>query len=407
MNRSTPAILFTALSSLALACAVPETGVPPPTGELYFPVGVVAHPEGRYLYITNGVFDRKFNQGTLVAYDTHTRRVVEDSTLSLGLFAGEVAFRPRGDGALDLLTVARDAGRLYRFELGEDGRVTPGDDTGDFDNDTSVSPDPYGIAVHPDGEITITHLARGVLSHWRIDEGGRWRFRCSANLETGVTSIARHPNNGWLYVTDRLGNRITYVEVVPSFANVRGLDTEAECEIRVQGTIVVDGETVGRTRGLAFSADGKLLFVASSSDRSLRIYDTHIERNGRPANRSRGVITIGDAPNVVRIAGLRSEEVARLEPSVREALGPVELRGQGLVYVTAFDDDRVVVVDPVAELVLARIDVAAGPHDIAFQADAAGHLRAYVTAFGAHALSVIDIDPDSPNRFRSIATVEP
>ncbi len=394
------------LAAALACCAVPETGIAPPDAELYYPVGLAAHPDGRYLYVTNGVFDRKYNQGTLVVYDTHTRTLVPDATRRMGLFAGELVAR-RGGEDVELFTTSRDARTLYRFSARDEGRsVRLEAETDAFDVDTALSPDPYGIALHPDGGVSVTHVYRGVVSHWAVEEDGAWRFRCSANLDGGATGVARHPALGWLYVTDRAGNRVSMLEIVPSFQEFRGLATERDCQLVNRGTLLVDpSEARGRTRGLAFSADGRMLFVASSSDNSLRVYDTSIRGDGRPRNTLLRSIPVGAAPNIVRVAGLRADELARTPEGVERSA--LDTLGGGLVYVTTFDDDRVVVVDPQSLYVVARVDVGGGPHDLAFMADAAGKLRAYVTIFGEHSLSVIDIDPRSPERFRAIATVRP
>lgn len=392
MKRLVPLLLL-------VGCAVPETGISPPSDALYFPSGIAAHPAGRYLYITNAVFDRRFNQGTVVVYDTHTRSIVEDQTHEVGLFAGEVVFR----GERELLTASRDDGRLYRFSVGDDGALSAAGDVS-----AEVSADPYGIAPGADGSVLVTHLSRGIVSHWTVDDDGAWQKGCSINLERGATGIARHPTLDWGFVTDRVGNRITMVEAVASTEFVRGETRTGgdrpTCELQTRGSILVDpSETQGRTRGLAFSEDGQLLFVASSSDDALRVYDTSVRTGGRPRNVLLRSIFIGDSPDGVRVAGRHVEGYAPAEEDTCD----VGRMGQGLVYVTAFADDRVLVIDPRSLTVVARIDTGGGPHDVAFMCDAANRLRAYVTAFSDDAVSVIDIDPRSAERFRLVATVNP
>ncbi len=391
------------VACLLAGCAVPETGIAPPTGELYFPSGIAAHPDGRYLYVSNAVFDRRYNAGTLVVYDTHTRRIVDGHTREVGLFAGEMVFRPSGD-SFDLVTVTRDDGRLYRFDLGADGALEPRDTAS-----SNVATDPYGIAPSPDGTVMLTHLSRGIVSQWAVDDAGVWQKGCTVTLNGGASSIARHPTLGWAYVTDRLGNRMTMVEATGSVELVRGETTPGSdaskptCELVVQGTLTVDpSEARGRSRGLAFSDDGRLLFVASSSDDSLRVYDVTV-RAGRPRNTLLRAIPIGDAPDGVRVAG---RPVDGFPADYGDACD-VETLGEGLVYVTSFSDDRVVVLDPRSLSVIARIDTGSGPHDIAFMCDAGNRLRAYVTVFGEDALAVIDIDPRSNERFSLLATVKP
>ena len=156
---------------------------------------------------------------------------------------------------------------------------------------------------------------------------------------------------------------------------------------------------------LAFSADGTLLYVASSTDSTLRIFDTSVGPDG-PRNRLLAAIPTGGTPNLVRVAGLRPGEQRVLDGLDHGAVGTaLDAAGGGLVYVTLFDDDAVVVIDPQTLSVRARIDVPGGPHDLAFLPDPAGALRAYVTLFEAHGLAVLDIQPGSDRQFSLLATV--
>ncbi len=411
--------LFCAVALLG-GCAVDETGEPPPSDALYYPVGVAAHPDGRYLYIVNGVFDRKYNEGTLTVLDTYERRLLDGATQRVGLFGGELLVARRsGESAVEAFTVTRDDNRLFTFEITADA-ATP-DGTGHFGcggrrcgvpydsfGGDGFSGDPYGLAF--DGvNLLISHLERGVVSRWERGGGvGSLVFGCAVNLTNGASSLARHPVLGWAYVTDRFGQQIQVVEPVALVEQaLTGAVNRDTCRFQGQSGITVDPFTNrGRTRGLGFSADGTLLYVASNTDSSLRIYDTSIDSNGRPRNDLVAAVPIGNAPNVVRVAGLRGDEVRVPDDLDRGLVGDVvDAKGQGLVYLTAFDDDRVMVVDPTTRTVIARVDVGLAPHDIAFMPDVDGNLRGFVSNFQEHTVSVIDLEPGSPRRFQVLATV--
>jgi YVTN family beta-propeller protein len=399
---------------LLAACGVDETGVDPPTDALWFPLGIGAHPDGRYLYVANAVFDRRFNAGTVVVYDTFARRILPEATVRIGLFAGElVVGRTATDAPVHAYTVSRDDNRLIRFTV--DPQATQHldcDQTGgacagaaifdDFGTDGDFAADPFGLSLDGDG-LFLTHVGRGVLSRWQEGETG-FRFGCSVGMDDGATAVARHPATGHGYVSDRFGQRVSVVEERVPFR--RGGAESDPCELRTVASIAVDPSSDrGRTRGLAFSADGSLLYAASSTDSTLRIYDTSVGPTG-PRNRLLAVIPLGGTPNLVRVAGLRPGEsrlANGLDPGTAGAT--LDALGGGLVYITLFEEDRVVVVDPTTFSVIAQIDVAGGPHDLVFLPDGAGALRAYVTLFEDHALAVLDVQPDSPRRFSLLATV--
>lgn len=425
------ALATSALVALSLvACGVDETGVDPPADSLWFPLGIAAHPDGRYLYLNNSVFDRRFNAGTVMVFDTVEQRVLPEATARIGLFAGELVVgraRPAdctGDdclGPLAAYTVSRNDDQLIRLtvdadagdaaaHLGckQDGKRCAGDAVfNTFGTDGDLSADPYGIALDGRG-LWLTHAERGVLSRWDSRADGRFEYRCSLNLPEGATAVAVHPTSQRAYVSDRFGQRIHLVERRAPFGQpVAGVAGDP-CDLRVVGSISVDPlSDRGRTRGLAFSADGSKLYVASSTDQTLRIYDTTVGTNG-PRNQLLGVVALGGFPNLVRVAGLRADEIRVEDGLDRGAVGralDAPSGGEGLIYVTLFDADEVVVIDPDLMLIIARIDVGDGPHDIAFLPDGDGALRGYVSLFNDHQIAVVDLDPASDARFSLIATV--
>lgn len=430
--------------TIASGCAVDETGVDPPEDSLYYPLSVATHPDGRYLYVANAVFDRSFNAGTVTVFDTWTRRVVPAATVHIGLFAGElVVGRPdnpecgpsgcptvgyvvtREDSRLTFFEVAGAAEAA--FEAGPEhlrcgqgtGRICGRSAViGTFGTEAAFSGSPFGVSLDGSG-VTLTHVERGVMSRWgwRPPEASaepaatlprsRTDFRCGLTLPAGASSVARHPVLGWHYVTDRIGSRIFAISERGRSERAEASVDLASCELRASAVISVDPNPQrGATRGIAFSADGTLMYVAVSTDRALRIYDTSLDPDGIPRNRLVATIPLGFQPNVVRVAGLRPDEVRAPDGLDRGPAGAVvEAQGGGLVYVSVFGDDRVAVIDPSTLAVVARIRVGRGPQDIAFLPDPDGRLRGYVSNFEEHSLSILDLDPASPDRFSRLATV--
>ena len=75
----------------ALGCAREgEEGIAPPLDQLYNPVGISAHPNGRYLLVSSAVFDRSYNASSVVVVDTYEERVITEAGVKIDLFSGEL-----------------------------------------------------------------------------------------------------------------------------------------------------------------------------------------------------------------------------------------------------------------------------------------------------------------------------
>lgn len=440
------------LAAVALAaCGVAETGRDPvdengSKTDLYYPLGIAAHPDGRYLFVANAVFNRYYNAGTLTVYDTFERRFLPEVATDIGLFAGDlVAARGlEGDAEDDvaLFVATRDDSQLWRVAVeSPGGRVTGLDaQPARYVGENDLGREPYSIAVDADGRsLTLTHGARGAVTRWgthrqlwtpELDGGGKPKpldppVRCELEVFEGATVVTRHPVNGWWYVSDRFSQFIKMVAEVPLLdAELpEGDDDETpedarerlerqallrSCRLFPASSGVFRVEPINedsRSMGMAFSQDGGLLYVASYavgfSGGAIRVFDTTVLGSGRPANRLVKAIGLGTRPNMVRVAGCRPDRCpAGTDPA------SVQAKGQGLVYVTAFHSDQLFVIDPGSLSVVAKVPMPDGPHDIVFMLDGAGHLRGYVTNFNDDSLSILDLEPGSPTRFTVTAKIK-
>lgn len=416
--------ITTALTTLT-SCGVEESGFTPPPDALYYPLGIAAHPDGRYLYLSNSVFDRAYNASTISVIDTFEGRILPEATAEIGLFAGEVRLTRLGcgagatscDGPLFGYVASRDDATLTSFEIhAEDGdaptHIRCGQEAGErrcgsahtarAAGNQPIPSSPFGLSVDAQG-LLLTHLDRGILSRWRFQSPsevptGLPTFDCLSALG-GASYVSQHPTSGAALVSDRAGQRLQVVTAQPT------LDGGCRLSAGRAVTLTTSG-VASEGRGVALSADGTLLYVASALEGALRVYDASLNANGEPRGTLLAVIPVGRQANVVRVAGLRPGEGRAPDGLYRGAADrAVDELGQGLVYVTTLDDSAVTVIDPRKLAVIARARVERSPNDIAFLPNEQGRLRGFVTNFKDHSVSVIDLDPYSPTRFKTLSTL--
>ncbi len=417
----TAALALTALT----ACGVEESGFTPPADTLYYPLGLAAHPEGRYLYITNSIFDRAYNASTLTVIDSFEGRILPNATAEVGLFAGEVRLARRGceegaatcEGPLFGYVASRDDATLTSFEVrAEEGdaaahiscsqaageRRCGASHTARAAGAQAMPSSPFGLSVDAQG-LLLTHLDRGVLSRWRFlsleeSPSGLPAFDCLSALG-GASYVAQHPVSGTAFVTNSAGQRL---QVLNASATLDG-----GCRLSAGRPVTLSASGVqGESRGVALSADGTLMYVASALEGALRVYDASLNSSGEPRGALLAVIPVGRQANVVRVAGLRPGEGRAPDGVYRGAAErAVDDLGGGLVYVTTLDDAAVAVVDPQRLAVVARVRVERSPNDIAFLPDEQGRLRGFVTNFKDRSVSVIDLESGSPTRFKQLSTI--
>jgi len=106
---------------------------------------------------------------------------------------------------------------------------------------------------------------------------------------------------------------------------------------------------------------------------ALVLLDRHQLPDGTPANSVMGILDVCNGPTAMQMHN--AGEVDR-------------------IYVTCYDDGEIYVIDPVALVVTAIIDVGTGPTSLVFSPRDPG--VAYVASFANSHLSVIDIAPGSP-----------
>ena len=425
------------LGGVLSGCAIEEVGFAPPHDHPYYPLGLSAHPDGRYIYVSNAMFDRKYRQGTLSVIDTFEERILSNATAEIGLFAGELKVVKRPCSSLGDPTQSCDGGRVFGFTVSRDeGELItmeidasrgdhpahlscgqPAATSGDSGDDrrcqgayvqtraggNAIASAPYSLSVDGEG-LYLTHVKRGALSHWsfldlELAPQGMPVFECQVSVSR-VQFVAQHPLLNSAFTTSSASTSVMISSPTQTLSGGCRLSTQ-------RGPISTLTGLESEARGAQFSADGALFYLADSTSGALHIFDTSVNTQGNARRTLLKSIPLGRGVNVVRVAGLRPDE-ARASNGL--SLGDADLRvdalGQGLVYVSLFDEDQVAVIDPERSAVIAMIDVGENPHDITFLPNADGELRGYVTNFSDHSVSVLDLHPGSPSRFQMINTIK-
>ncbi len=400
------------------ACGVEESGISPPKNAFYNPLGLSAHPDGRYLFVSNAVFDRSYNRSFISVIDTFENKIIEDLTTEVDLFAGELKLsqtcspsrEAQGECTSRVLGVvtSRDQNTVTSFEVKANddhseleikcGQVSGNSRcAGEFIQHSGLqarsSEAPYGLSF--DGEFAyLSHINTGALSAWRVTEQAPYvDFACQLQIP-GANLVAQHPNHRSVVLSDRFGRSIFQAERLPK--------TNGDCQLRLLTQDPVSNSVLSNEhQGIAFSADGSQLYVVSSIEGSLKVFSTNLREDGSLFKQQVANIPVGQSANIVRVAGKSNGSTT--EGSQQNT---VDELGQGLVYVSSLREGTITVIDPQSLSILSHIEVGRQPHDIAFLVNGQGELRAYVSLFQEHKIAVIDLQPGSDTRFTKIGEIK-
>ena len=404
------------LSTCLAQCGVDEVGTPPPRDALYNPLGLAAHPNGRYLLVSNAVFDRKYNQSFISVIDTFEQKMVGDLSTEVDLFAGEIKLSKvclgnGGDSAncterVIGLVSSRDQTTLTSFEVKEEsngikihcGQSSGSTKCGDkFIQHSGLlersSEAPYSISLDQRGAF-LSHINVGALSSWDlIDQPPFIKFGCQLQLP-GANLLVQHPSTPSVLVSDRFGRSLFHAEKL-----VQG---NRGCQLRLlESSSVYSSALNSEHQGIALNADGSRLYLVSSFDGALKAYATVLEDDGSLFKQLITSVPVGPGANVVRVAGVSS-----VETLPEGSLSELDRLGEGLIYITSIDSGTLTIIDPLSLEPVSRLKVGRSPHDIAFMLNEAGELRAYVSLFEEHKIIIIDVHPGSATRFTKVGEIK-
>ena len=409
-----------ALGLLAVACASDVPGLDPLPNQIRFPIGVRVLPGDKYLLVANSNFDLQFNTATLAIVNTTTNAVEPRHTVRLNSFTGDFAIRRDGSRAY---IASRSEGRLTAVDIDQSAvPMLKCSDTApaagqlprcDGNYVTTVPGNPFGLLLQestaraPVGAcgtdvedrsgretLMMTHLntssnntpSTGVISVFE-SVGGRLPLLVRTtfgDVSAGLNAISAHPVTGTLWVTSRFDVSISLLRY-------------AEGGLSRVGTVIPQGVRQGLDhRGVAFNPDGSRAYVSYRATEQrfgfsapmLSVFDTTCGPEGRERNTLINVIDLCQEPG---------------QPYYFQSPGQPDR-----LFVPCSLNRLIYVLDPVLLTLQRVIDVGDGAYFMAFTEGArtgTGLQRAYVTNFREDSISVLDLDPRSPNYLKEIARI--
>ena len=242
----------------------------------------------------------------------------------------------------------------------------------------TVSQDPYGVGVSPDGKtVFITNMAADTVSVIDTASNTVTNTISVGDLPFGV---AVSPDGRYAYVANAGDDTLSVI------------DTSSYTMV----TTITSGDD---PHGLAFLPDGSRLYVTNYSDSTVSVYNT-------TNNALIKTIPVGSAPHGIAIhpegsfvytANVWSDNVSVISTATNSVIKTVSTgkypffpaldpTGQYL-YVSIHGSSSVTVLETSSNSVVGDITVGLGPHGISL--DATGS-RAYVANEAGNSVSVID-----------------
>lgn len=431
---------------LLTSCAFDRSGVPPKLDDFYYPMGVVAHPQGRYAYVSNSDFDLRYNAGhiavvdldavkpldALDSADPYNRSAIrKDSGVKILPFAGLPTFSSdssrlflpvREENTLFALDVAADGSSLgclsagnkpYRSYLSCDAAhsfVLSGKLFSSALDDTATV-DPFAMAVVPPRPglpteyLFVAHLSSGSVSAYDITKNavtnpngfaaaGLVGFQSNGTGSVAVaTGVGR---NAQMYV----GSRTLATVNPPSTSALFSFDPIAALQSPTTtiGILELANSVGGQdVKFLIASPNGDRVYMLITQPNALVAIDTSVRTDGTPTNRLLDNVPLGRLPSTMTYLSKPEGD---------------------LIYVTSLSEDQVSIFDAKSLAQVGSIDLypfaacgsdrfdqcTAGPYGLAV-ANTANGPKVLVTLFNNDALLVIDAAPASPAQHKVVARV--
>jgi hypothetical protein len=401
MLRSPIHALVVAAAALCAASCTDFEGAEPPTDALHFPIGVEAHPGGRYGYVVNSNFDGKyrFEQGgavTVLDLSGDSPTPVAGAGVRVASYGSRIRFiepfagangrllvTTRGDNALNVLEVSPDGSRIWcdgdsSFAVAADGTLSERPEGAHLDTAEAcrvggLPEDPF--AILPLGGSPLAGSPPRIADHFAITGlGGSVSIVTLRDLdptrvdiatlrvESDTTAIAAVGSS--LVTASRRAGSLAVTDWFESTDGGAGIVTR-------QSSLATPVATTLDARSFGFSSATQRLYLTLGAGDSVLVLDLSVNNLGRPAL---------DIIDQFRIEGRPTELVVRDSEE-----GPV-------LYVLLSERDQLVAVDGITGAVRVRIEVGSGPADIV---EAPGN-RLLVSLFDGDAVRLVGIGDASP-----------
>ncbi|HET9622518.1 MAG TPA: hypothetical protein VFP84_14195 [Kofleriaceae bacterium] len=153
------------------------------------------------------------------------------------------------------------------------------------------------------------------------------------------------------------------------------------------------------SRGVKFSPDGNRMYLLTRTPPAIQLYDTAIGPSGFPRNELTGASDICRNSSTLTIVNFDASQPGSVPGSTPGVPSTVNERG----YLTCFDDNVIYVIDPTGSTSVEDIiPVGRGPFAIVAAPKAQ---LLFVSNFVEDTISVIDVNPTSPNRNRVVLRI--
>ena len=288
-----------------------------PLGTL--PMSHALSPDGRYLAVLNGGFQRpSISVIDLTAEHEVSRTAIDDAWRGLAfsaagdrLFAGnggrpavsEFTFNngnltagrkfdlcPGEKGHVGHLVgdiaLSRDGKQLLVGDVDEDTIYVVDVDSGKVSRSIGCVPNPYGLLIHPDGKsFFVTSWSTASVHQYRMDDGA----------EVAAISVGAHPTE--MVWTPESGDRLFVTCANTNYVHVIARCGESWDVVEKINLALWPREPVGVTpSSIALSQDHRTIYVACSDANTVAVVDVSQGRT-----EVRGFVPTGWYPTAVRV----------------------------------------------------------------------------------------------------------
>jgi DNA-binding beta-propeller fold protein YncE len=427
-------VVLAAFVSLVAGCEQFEEPLPR-RDRLHYPIGLALHPSGNYLYAVNSNFDGRYTTdrgGTISVIDTRTLSLYPEGGAFIPSYAGYGALNAdasklyvtaRAGDSLVALDVTADGSAVYcgrasqGTALSSDGLACTVRQIKE-DGNARVPSDPFGLAVAtitrqigdqavPVDVVGLAHLNSTSLTALSFpgQDINAANLRSSPLIESS-NQIAIRPGTLDMVATGRATNRLLiFTPYISPTGEVEALIRRGQIELVRVANQSVDA------RGVAFSGDGRALYVTSRFPDALHVFRVvvaDVETGAGTQYELARVVSLGQNPSDVAVH--RAKDASA-----------------DMLYIPLSSGRAVQVVDPLRGVVVAEIELDATPYHIVTEATLPTRCRypgdvcrAFVslfndspdaskscddTAVGCGSIAVIDLDPASRRYHRVIAKI--